>query len=112
MTFEPVTRWTVRCDGDTTHGQCLDHHLYPDDEDWDGDSERQYPDELGNGAGAWVLTLFDAPELTDVDRRGLRLSGWLPLRDGRVLCPRHVASLEYLAHAAVDGLPFDDEGVA
>jgi hypothetical protein len=56
----------------------------------------------------WVPTLFDQPELAAAERAALRYRGWLPLRDGRVLCPRHVAGLEHLARAAVDGLPFDE----
>jgi hypothetical protein len=98
MSFEPITRWALRCDGTTTRGQC-DHRLvdcHPDDD----------PD---SPLTVWAPNLFDQPELTRPDATDLRYRGWLVLRDGRVLCPAHVAGLEHLARAAVDGLPFDEE---
>lgn len=98
MSFEPVTRWVLRCDGDTTRGQCTQRLVdcHPDDD----------PD---SPLTVWAPVIHDRPTLADDERRDLRHHfGWLALRDGRVLCSRHVDGLEYLARAAVDGLPFDE----
>jgi hypothetical protein len=101
VSFEPVTRWVLRCDGITggitSAGQCNQRHedCHPDD---DPDSPHT----------PWWPVLYKQPALGGEERDGLRRYGWLVLSDGRVLCPRHVTALEYLAHAALDGLPFDD----
>ena len=95
MSFEPITRWTLRCDGTTSRGRCEQRATYEPDPEYDPDPEP-------------TPIVFGQPQLDDDERRWLLEDGWLPLPDGRVLCPAHVAALEYLAWAAVDGLPFDD----
>lgn len=101
MSFEPVTQWALRCDGDTTRGQCTQQFVYPvGTDDWDEAEESE--------ATVWRPFLYDGPELDEHDRRDLHVAGWLLARDGRALCPRHVAGLEHLARAAVDGLPFPE----
>lgn len=95
MSFEPVTRWAVRCDGDTTRGQCTQRLAYPD------------TDEDDSPLTVWQPALLEHPALDPATRADLRGCGWLVLRDGRLLCPHHVTAGEYLARAAVDGLPFE-----
>jgi hypothetical protein len=93
MSFEPVTMYQFRCDGATTTGQCgnlLMVHYEPDDEDSD-----------------IVPATVPSPSIEGY-RSSFRYYGWLITRDDRILCPGHIASLEYTARAAVDGLPFDD----
>jgi hypothetical protein len=97
MSFEPVTRWTIRCDGDTTRGQCTRRFVYGDN-----------PDDSDAALTVWSPTVYDEPTLHACVAADLRCSGWLVGRDGRLLCPRHLAALEHLARAAVDGLPFDE----
>lgn len=97
MSFEPVTRWVLRCDGDTTHGKCTQQFVYGDD-----------PDDPESPLTVWYPQVYDEAALHPHVLADLRCSGWLALRDGRVLCSRHVDGLEYLARAAVDGLPFDE----
>jgi hypothetical protein len=97
VSFEPVTRWELRCDGDTTRGQCNQRLLYCTD-----------PEDPESPLTDWFPAVYDEPTLHPRARADLRDSGWLTSRDGHVLCPRHVAALEYLARVAVDGLPFPD----
>lgn len=94
MSFEPVTRWAIRCDDQTNTGQCPQRLVYTEDPD--------------DPPVVWNLALLDRADLDDDTRTLLRVLGWLVAPDGRVLCPRHVAALEYLAAAALDGLPFPD----
>jgi hypothetical protein len=96
MSFEPVTRWVLRCDGTTTYGQC------------DQRAMTCHPDDDPNDPASWYPALYDKTYLDDRDRTYLHWAHWLVLPDGRVLCPRHIAALEHLAWAALDGLPFDD----
>lgn len=110
MSFAAITRWALRCDGPTTRGQCgevLRFNAHPDafyeypPPDPDPD-----PDDEDAAAVEWREVLFDQPVLDVEARRELRAAGWHAARDGRLLCPAHVAALEYLARAEIDGLPF------
>jgi hypothetical protein len=111
MSFEPITRWMLRCDGQVGNGQCLQQWVYDS-----GDPERPVyaggpeSDDVEDGR-VIVPVVFDEPALSEQDREELHYAGWLLARDGHLLCPRHVAGLEYLAAAAVDGLPFDELAV-
>lgn len=97
MSFEPITRWVLRCDGATTSGQCAEQLWWTDhDEDEDDGQPRRW------------LAVLDEPALPADWKRPLRDMGWLHTA-GRVLCPRHVAALEYLARAELDGLPFPSD---
>ena len=94
MSFEPITYWALRCDGDTTRGQCERRHDY---EPWEDELDER------------VLTTWSDP--TDLDaaqRRAVSDSGWLWLPDGRVLCPAHLAGRAEMVRAALEGLPFPD----
>jgi hypothetical protein len=99
MTWKPVTvsvtRWTLRCDGQRGHGQCEQFVLIDPYDDPDA-RVRLDP------------RLWSEPVLEADCEAGLRWEGWLVLRDGRVLCPEHVAACEYQVRAALDGLPFSD----
>jgi hypothetical protein len=88
MSFEPVTMWRFRCDGDTTTGQCTEIFTFFDDD----------ADEV-------VEALNDAPTIARWVSM-INSRGWLAGQ--RLLCPRHVASAEHLVAAAMDGLPFDE----
>ncbi|HEY3483554.1 MAG TPA: hypothetical protein VGL02_32205 [Streptomyces sp.] len=90
--FVPVTRYALRCDGTTTHGQCDELLTYPDPDD-----------------GTRLAALWEQPEFGRWDRSGVTSAGWLVLHDGRVLCKRHVDSGARMAQAALEGLPFDEE---
>ncbi|MFE7201907.1 hypothetical protein ACFU8R_16715 [Pseudonocardia alni] len=97
MSFEPATRWVLHGDGEVgADRQCHRYYVVAIDPE----------DDLA--ATVWVPGLFDLCALTLDDLPGLRGAGWLVLRDGRVLCDRHVGGLAELARAAVEGLPFDD----
>jgi hypothetical protein len=86
MSFEPITYWKFRCDGDTTRGQCTEVYSYfPDEED-----------EL-------EVAINDKPEL-GMWKETLERDGWTAT--GRLLCPRHVASVERMLLANLEGLPF------
>ncbi len=101
MSFDTVTQWVVRCDGTSVGGQCQEVLTYPPDAHDDQDAEGwDRPEPL-----PWLL---DRPALHADARDWLDHTGWLLARDGHLLCPRHVAAAEYLAHAAIDGLPFPD----
>ncbi len=92
MSWDEVVRWVLRCDGKITHDhQCPE--LYPsfDEDGGQLDEPSVWSDEERDKAAEW-----------------LRSSGWMALRDGRVLCPRHVAAGVHLAQAAWEGLPFDE----
>lgn len=90
MSWEPVTLWALRCDGETTRGQCAHtYHYLPDDDDGDP-----------------VQALTADPAVTTW-HRGLDSAGWLAIGD-RVLCPAHVAAAAYLCAAEIDGLPFEE----
>lgn len=101
MSWDPVTYWTVRCDGQTTTGQCPT--LLPSAEPSD------HP-VAWTPQGVRVLQplLFMAapPELAAL--RSEPVQGWLVTRN-RVLCPEHVAAQGDLAAALIDGIPFEDE---
>lgn len=93
MSFHPVTMYQFRCDGDTTTGTCenlLMVHYEPDDEDSD-----------------LVPATVPSPSI-DGYRSSFRYYGWLIARDDRILCPQHIAAMETMAAAAMDGLPFDE----
>ena len=106
MTWKPVTvsvtRWTLHCDGQRGHGQCeqlvlIDPYDDPDEQGDDPDVQARLEPRL-----------WSEPVLEADCEAGLRWEGWLVLRDGRVLCPEHVAACEYQVRAALDGLPFSD----
>lgn len=99
MSFQPVCRWVLRCDGTTTRGRCPRR--------WDAVDPTDQGDP--DAGGGWSPVPFDRPRLDPDDRGWLAATGWLLLRDGRVLCPAHIAALEFLARAALDGLPLDEE---
>lgn len=102
MSWQPVSYWTLRCDGDRPHGQCREL-LYSDPDSlvvplaWDrrGDVES-------------VPTLFSGGNQQELSEQWMREHGWLTV-GGRILCPEHVAALEKEAEAAIDGLPFEFE---
>jgi hypothetical protein len=77
MSFEPVTRWGLRCDGTTTYGQC------------DQRAMTCHPDDDPDDPASWYPALCDKTYLDDRDRTYLHWAHWLVLPDGRVLCPRH-----------------------
>ncbi|MEC3975101.1 hypothetical protein [Amycolatopsis sp. H20-H5] len=89
MTFEPVLLWRFRCDGDTTRGQCPEVVTFYDD----FNEERR---ETLNTAPKF------APFGPTIDR-----SGWAHFSE-KLLCPKHIAAAERVAHATLDGLPFPD----
>lgn len=100
MSWQQVTYWALRCDGDTTHGQCdavvFDNptcHLAP--VGWTGDGDREQLPTM------WVSKPY-MPHPGWLDQLG-----WLHTGD-RVLCPEHVAALEFLAEAEMTGLPFEE----
>lgn len=94
MSFEAVTCWALRCDGEVPGGQCptLEHYI-PEDADEDEP----------------VVALRMEPGLTESDYVWLRRGreGWTLLPDGTVLCPQHMAGRERMVVAALDGLPFE-----
>lgn len=102
MSWQPVSYWALRCDGDVPNGQC---------------GELLYSDSYSAvSALAWNkhAEVVHAPTLftsgctqRDLLERWLSAQGWLKT-DSRVLCPDHVQALEKQAEAAVDGLPFDE----
>ena len=92
MSWEPVTLWAVRCDGETTQGQCAQTYHYPADDEDDAPTQALY---LTRDLGSAIAS-------------GLHLAGWLTAGT-RVLCPAHVDAAVYLAAAEVDGLPFGEE---
>ncbi len=105
MSFEPFPVWIPRCDGDTTHGQCTTRLYLTVDEDGDtvpdhDDAEQRHP------------VLYTRPASDQAAREDLQACGWLALPGDRFLCPRHVAELEYLARAEIDGLPLPAAGVS
>jgi hypothetical protein len=96
MGFEPVTRYQLRCDGTTKHGQCDEvYKLYdPDDE-----------------SEPYIVVLWEEPVYTDYMRRSqfteLRDS-WVLLPGDRLMCPRHADAAQVMAIASLSGLPFDE----
>lgn len=102
MSWQPISFWTLRCDGDTTHGQC-DQLLYAE------------PDALvvphawnRQGAAHEQPVLFTGGTHRQIHERWIAEHGWLKT-DARLLCPKHVAALEKQAQADLEGLPFDEE---
>lgn len=95
MSWEPVQRWALRCDGRVTHDrQCEVMFLaYSEDEE------------------TLQSALWTDVERLDFEQmaRWLVNAGWQPVRDGRVLCPRHVDAGARLVEAVMDGLPFEDD---
>jgi hypothetical protein len=88
VSFEPVTYWKFRCDGDTTTGQCrIVFNVY--------------------GDGEWVDAETPAPSL-DGWESTLEQAGWVIGAGGRLMCPAHVVAAERLIAASMDGLPFYD----
>ncbi len=102
MSWQPVSYWTIRCDGRIPHGQCQ-QRLYPDPDAmvvahaWDryGDVES-------------VPILFSGGSQQELSEQWMHKHGWLKT-DARMLCPDHVAALERDAEAEINGLPFDEE---
>lgn len=92
MSFEPVTLYTLRCDGRLAHAQCPEVHHYVDPEDDSGDL---------------IRTLLDKPELSEAWAKSIRSEGWMAFRDGRVHCAKHVAGTANMAEALAFGLPFE-----
>lgn len=94
MSYEPVTLYHLRCDGVLPHGrQCPELYQYTDPEDDSGDL---------------ITALLDKQEMSEAWAKTIRSDGWMVLRDGRVLCAKHVAGQANLAEAIAFGLPFDD----
>ena len=61
MSFGPVTRWVLRCDGTTTCGQC------------DQRAMTCHPDDDPNDPASWHPALYDKTYLDDRDRTYLPL---------------------------------------
>lgn len=91
MSFEPVTMYHLRCDGDTTRGQCTEVLRYPDEDD----------------EGEFYDALISKPEISEGTKKSMEWLGWLVFGE-RVLCPKHVSAAEYLAEVGVSGLPFGE----
>ncbi|GAA2773681.1 hypothetical protein [Saccharopolyspora taberi] len=91
MGWQQVSHWAIRCDGDTTHGQCQRLWTWwnDDDETWDE-----------------IPQLFTTREVPWIRATYLRSDGWL-LIGNRALCPDHVNAGERLAEADISGLPFE-----
>ncbi|MER7015313.1 hypothetical protein ABT324_28100 [Saccharopolyspora sp. NPDC000359] len=97
MSWEPYSFVVLRCDGETTRGQCP-ALLF----DKDALQLAFDPD----GSHYSVPVLFSSP--TDqIDELTLQYEGWILIK-GRALCSEHVRAQEYLARAALEGLPFGD----
>lgn len=82
MSFEPLTGWVLRCDAGLCPELVRSCHRAADPHD---------PD-------TWQPTVFAHPNPIDPDDdhvlvAWLHRTGWLLLRDGRVLCPDHVHAL-------------------
>ncbi|MGW4488402.1 hypothetical protein ACWEOE_31725 [Amycolatopsis sp. NPDC004368] len=95
MSFEPVIQWQLRCNGDTTFGQC-----------------RAVVTDVDPELGVYLPVLLDKayvdPALVDhMQHEGWIISG--PPDAPRLLCPDHVEAAAYLAAAQLDGLPFDTD---
>jgi hypothetical protein len=95
VSFEPVTMYTLRCDGRLAHSQCPEVHHYVDPEDDSGDL---------------IRTLLDKPELSEAWAKSIRSEGWMAFRDGRVHCAKHVKGTADMAEALAFGLPFEAAG--
>lgn len=99
MSWTELTYWALRCDGQTTTGQCptLLPSADPDDHPpaWSPQGLRVLQPLLFMGA---------PPELAVL--RGEPAPGWLVTRD-RVLCPDHVAAQQRMAAAVLEGLPLE-----
>lgn len=100
MSWQPISYWALRCDGETTRGQC-DQLLYSD------------PDAMvvpvawtQHGDVHYAPTLFTAGCQRDLSEQWMREHGWLKT-DSRILCPDHIAALEKQAEAEINGLPFE-----
>jgi hypothetical protein len=85
--------WTVRCDGDTSRGQCERVYEYP-----------------STVAGVVEMALLDDPAVGPQHISEIESAGWLTAGKGsqRHLCPRHVASVERMLLANLEGLPFHE----
>lgn len=93
MSWQPITMYTIQCDG-TTPERCTEVYQVPDKDD---------------DAVPLITALWDQPEFTSWDPMHMRTAGWLRTPDGRDLCPRHTAAAEQLVRASLDGLPFNEE---
>lgn len=93
MSFEPVTMYILRCDGQLAHSQCPEVYHYVDPEDDSGDL---------------VRALYDKQELSEAWAKSIRYEGWMAFRDGRVHCKKHVSGTSDMAEALAFGLPFED----
>lgn len=91
MSFDPVTMYKYRCDGNTACGQCAEVLRYPDEDD----------------EGEFYDALTSKPEISEGTKKSMEWLGWLVFGE-RLLCPKHVAGAEYLAEAEFSGLPFGD----
>lgn len=100
MSWQAMTWQVLRCDGDVPHGQCP-RVLYDTDAD-----PAISPFAWGPDGQHVVLPILFTDADTDVNPRALQEQGWMRTRT-RVLCPDHVAALEHMAEAEMEGLPFD-----
>lgn len=97
MSWQSVSYWSVRCDGDTTRGQCQE--LLPD-------VNNQVQDRHGQVHSAPAI-FRDKLRVEHLNTAYLEQFGWLRV-GGRVLCPGHARALEKQAEAMLDGLPFEE----
>lgn len=128
MSWHPVTYWAVRCDGLVRHGrQCerlftrqLDDdpavgEPHPAEWAWESDpptirnvGRKPFPHQP-EPVPAELMDLLTERRLPEWLRVSMRFAGWLvDERNGRVLCPDHVAAQEKWVAAQLDGLPFDE----
>jgi hypothetical protein len=82
----------LRCDGDTTRGQCPEILRYPDYDQ-----------------GEWYDALSEKPEIDARAKSSAEWFGWLVVGE-RLLCPAHVESAEFMVRAMIEGLPFENVG--
>jgi hypothetical protein len=97
VSFHPVTMYQFRCDGPTTRGQCPTVLMVHEDCD-----EEDSP----------LLPVATATPSLEGYRPWFKQCGWLLTRTDRLLCPEHVASMEYMVRADLEGLPFEEAGAA
>ncbi len=100
MSWQPVSYWALRCDGEVSHGRQCTAVVYDDPNchlapvGWTGDGN---PEQLP--------TMYTSKPY--MPHPGwLQQLGWLHTGN-RVLCPDHVQALEFMAEAEMTGLPFE-----
>ncbi len=99
MSWQATSYWTIRCDGDTTRGQCSALLRTPDESCTGFDT-------YGEPRRLPVLFTDEPSSATRLSARFMREYGWLAAGE-RVLCPDHVAAAEQQAEAELCGLPFE-----